>query len=195
MVFSLLFLFTVSHCTSIYRLVCSLYVLLNNSLCKQQTTWPLYFLLESQHITLVHLISPGSSPPTPRGEKVAAALAVGCSVSAQSHNVLEFCLAWDMPKITFGSREREHVRYTSWSSAVFWEGVGFLDILILLWFFDTCRRPSLCQVMFLLLPSVLHCEVVELLIISKSCPTEDDTPPTIKRFHNEIQILTLNTCF
>ncbi|XP_044197254.1 non-lysosomal glucosylceramidase [Thunnus albacares] len=52
----------------------------------------------------------GSSPPTPKGEKVAAALAVSCSVPAQSHNTLEFCLAWDMPKITFGSREREHIR-------------------------------------------------------------------------------------
>lgn len=54
----------------------------------------------------------GSSPPTQRGETVAAALAVGCSVPADAHNSLEFCLAWDMPKITFGSREREHIRYT-----------------------------------------------------------------------------------
>lgn len=53
----------------------------------------------------------GSSPPTPKGEKVAAALAVGCSVAAQGRNTLEFCLAWDMPIITFGSREREHIRY------------------------------------------------------------------------------------
>ncbi|XP_064787505.1 non-lysosomal glucosylceramidase isoform X2 [Oncorhynchus masou masou] len=52
----------------------------------------------------------GSSPPTQKGEKVAAALAVGCPVPAQGHNDLEFSLAWDMPKITFGSREREHVR-------------------------------------------------------------------------------------
>ncbi|XP_061525221.1 non-lysosomal glucosylceramidase isoform X1 [Phycodurus eques] len=52
----------------------------------------------------------GSSPPTPKGEKVAAALAVGCSVLPQSRNTLEFCLAWDMPKITFGSRERQHHR-------------------------------------------------------------------------------------
>ncbi|TKS92974.1 Non-lysosomal glucosylceramidase [Collichthys lucidus] len=50
------------------------------------------------------------SPPTPKGEKVAAALAVGCSVAAQGHNTLEFCLSWDMPIITFGSREREHIR-------------------------------------------------------------------------------------
>lgn len=52
-----------------------------------------------------------SSPPTQRGEMVAAALAVGCSVPAHGHNSLEFSLAWDMPKITFGSREREHIRY------------------------------------------------------------------------------------
>ncbi|XP_077400919.1 non-lysosomal glucosylceramidase [Vanacampus margaritifer] len=52
----------------------------------------------------------GSSPPTPKGEKVAAALAVGCHVLPQGRNTLEFCLAWDMPKITFGSRERQHHR-------------------------------------------------------------------------------------
>lgn len=52
----------------------------------------------------------GSSPLTRKGETVAAALAVGCSVPAHGHNSLEFCLAWDMPKITFGSREREHIR-------------------------------------------------------------------------------------
>ncbi|KAE8279198.1 Non-lysosomal glucosylceramidase [Larimichthys crocea] len=62
-------------------------------------------------ITDGRLDSPtGSSPPTPKGEKVAAALAVGCSVAAQGRNTLEFCLAWDMPIITFGSREREHIR-------------------------------------------------------------------------------------
>lgn len=60
---------------------------------------------------LLSLASAGSSPPTPKGEKVAAALAVGCSVLAQSRNTLEFCLAWDMPQITFGSREKEHSRY------------------------------------------------------------------------------------
>lgn len=62
-------------------------------------------------ITDGRLDSPtGSSPPTSKGEKVAAALAVGCSVPAQGHNSLEFCVAWDMPKILFGSREREHIR-------------------------------------------------------------------------------------
>lgn len=53
----------------------------------------------------------GSSTPTPKGEEVAAALAVSCSVPANGHNSMEFSLAWDMPKITFGSRERVHARY------------------------------------------------------------------------------------
>ncbi|XP_068584291.1 non-lysosomal glucosylceramidase [Cebidichthys violaceus] len=67
--------------------------------------------LWSDLITDGRLDSPtGSSPPTPKGEKVAAALAVGCSVPAQSRNSLEFCLSWDMPTITFGSRERTHLR-------------------------------------------------------------------------------------
>ncbi|KTF89651.1 hypothetical protein cypCar_00030704 [Cyprinus carpio] len=51
-----------------------------------------------------------SSPPTEKGEEVAAALAVSCLVPANSHNSVEFSLAWDMPKITFGSRERIYVR-------------------------------------------------------------------------------------
>lgn len=55
--------------------------------------------------------SAGSSVPTAKGENVAAALTVGCSVAANGRNTMEFCLAWDMPKITFGSREKEHVRY------------------------------------------------------------------------------------
>ncbi|XP_037116133.1 non-lysosomal glucosylceramidase-like isoform X1 [Syngnathus acus] len=52
----------------------------------------------------------GSSPPTAQGEKVAAALAASCSVSPRGRNTLEFCLAWDMPVITFGARERQHHR-------------------------------------------------------------------------------------
>lgn len=56
-------------------------------------------------------LTAGSSPPTAKGEKVAAALTVGCLVAAHGLNTLEFCLAWDMPKVTFGSREKEHVRY------------------------------------------------------------------------------------
>ncbi|XP_030635696.1 non-lysosomal glucosylceramidase [Chanos chanos] len=52
----------------------------------------------------------GSSPPTQKGEKVAAALAVGCPVPAMGHSSVEFSLAWDMPKMTFGSGERVHTR-------------------------------------------------------------------------------------
>ncbi|XP_028821210.1 non-lysosomal glucosylceramidase [Denticeps clupeoides] len=52
----------------------------------------------------------GPSPPTQKGEELAAALAVGGSVSAHGHTCLELCLAWDMPVITFGSREKEHLR-------------------------------------------------------------------------------------
>uniref|UniRef100_A0A672FW39 Non-lysosomal glucosylceramidase n=1 Tax=Salarias fasciatus TaxID=181472 RepID=A0A672FW39_SALFA len=67
--------------------------------------------LWSDLLTDGRLDSPtGSSPPTPKGEKVAAALAVGCPVAAHGHGSLEFCLCWDMPTITFGSREREHSR-------------------------------------------------------------------------------------
>ncbi|XP_060922018.1 non-lysosomal glucosylceramidase [Limanda limanda] len=67
--------------------------------------------LWSDLITDGRLDSPtGSSSPSAKGETVAAALAVGCSVPAQGHNTLELSLAWDMPNITFGSGEREHVR-------------------------------------------------------------------------------------
>lgn len=67
--------------------------------------------LWSDLITDGRLDSPtGSSPPTPKGEKVAAGLAAGCPVPPRGHNALEFSLAWDMPTITFGSRERQHVR-------------------------------------------------------------------------------------
>uniref|UniRef100_A0A6Q2ZL37 Non-lysosomal glucosylceramidase n=1 Tax=Esox lucius TaxID=8010 RepID=A0A6Q2ZL37_ESOLU len=59
-----------------------------------------------------------SSPPTQKGEKVAAALAAGCSVPAEGHSALEFSMAWDMPTVTFGSRERKHVRrYTRFFGA------------------------------------------------------------------------------
>lgn len=73
----------------------------------------IYATLSHYPLLLLFLTSAGSSPPTPKGEKVAAALAVSCSVPAQGHNTLEFCLSWDMPKMTFGSREREHIRYVA----------------------------------------------------------------------------------
>ncbi|KAL2079270.1 hypothetical protein ACEWY4_025014 [Coilia grayii] len=62
-------------------------------------------------ITDGRLDSPtGSSPPTQKGEKVAAALVAKCSVLAQGHSSLEMALAWDMPFIQFGSRDRTHSR-------------------------------------------------------------------------------------
>ncbi|XP_028329722.1 non-lysosomal glucosylceramidase isoform X1 [Gouania willdenowi] len=67
--------------------------------------------LWSDLITDGRLDSPtGSSKPTAKGESVCAALAVSCSVPAQSRNTLEFSLSWDMPEFTFGSRERQHCR-------------------------------------------------------------------------------------
>ncbi|XP_043934461.1 non-lysosomal glucosylceramidase isoform X1 [Protopterus annectens] len=52
----------------------------------------------------------GKSCPTEKGEKTAAAVAASCVVRARGQHCLEFCLAWDMPKIYFGSREKEHLR-------------------------------------------------------------------------------------
>uniref|UniRef100_W5MSZ8 Non-lysosomal glucosylceramidase n=1 Tax=Lepisosteus oculatus TaxID=7918 RepID=W5MSZ8_LEPOC len=67
--------------------------------------------LWSDLITDGQLGSPdGPSPPTQKGEKVAAALAARCTVAAMGQNSLEFSLAWDMPKVTFGAGEREHLR-------------------------------------------------------------------------------------
>ncbi|XP_032887405.1 non-lysosomal glucosylceramidase [Amblyraja radiata] len=54
---------------------------------------------------------PGKSKPTEKGQITAAAVAATCSVPAKSQGVVEFCLAWDMPKIYFGSREKEHARW------------------------------------------------------------------------------------
>ncbi|MBN3307053.1 GBA2 glucosylceramidase, partial [Amia calva] len=62
-------------------------------------------------ITDGRLDSPtGPSPPTQKGENVGAALAARCTVAAMGQNTLEFSLAWDMPKMTFGSGEKEHLR-------------------------------------------------------------------------------------
>ncbi|CAL8325715.1 unnamed protein product [Lota lota] len=67
--------------------------------------------LWSDLITDGRLDSPtGSSPPTQKGEEVAAALAVSCFVAAQGRGGLEMSLAWDMPTVTFGSGERRHDR-------------------------------------------------------------------------------------
>lgn len=73
-----------------------------------------------RRLNFLSLTFEGSSPPTAKGERVAAALAAGCLVSAQNRNSLEFSLAWDMPKITFGAREKEHCR-----SVHFYDVFGF----------------------------------------------------------------------
>ncbi|XP_029439064.1 non-lysosomal glucosylceramidase [Rhinatrema bivittatum] len=52
----------------------------------------------------------GPSPPTEKGQMIAAAVAAGCLVPARGHGALEFCLAWDMPCFRFGSGEKEHKR-------------------------------------------------------------------------------------
>uniref|UniRef100_A0A8D0E4M1 Non-lysosomal glucosylceramidase n=1 Tax=Salvator merianae TaxID=96440 RepID=A0A8D0E4M1_SALMN len=53
---------------------------------------------------------PGKGRPTEKGEACAAAICASCTVPACGHKALELGLAWDMPCIRFGSREREHYR-------------------------------------------------------------------------------------
>ncbi|XP_038646682.1 non-lysosomal glucosylceramidase [Scyliorhinus canicula] len=53
---------------------------------------------------------PGKGKPTEKGQVTAAAIAATCIVPSKNQNVVEFCLAWDMPKIHFGSKEKEHAR-------------------------------------------------------------------------------------
>ncbi|KAM6469740.1 non-lysosomal glucosylceramidase isoform 2-T2 [Liasis olivaceus] len=58
------------------------------------------------------LASPqGQSPPTEKGEACAAAVCATRMVAGHGHGVLELGLAWDMPRIRFGSREKEHHRW------------------------------------------------------------------------------------
>ncbi|KAM3910339.1 non-lysosomal glucosylceramidase, partial [Leptodactylus fuscus] len=52
----------------------------------------------------------GVSSPTIRGQKVAAAVAAGCTVGNVGRGTLEFCLCWHMPRIRFGSGEKEYCR-------------------------------------------------------------------------------------
>ncbi|XP_069482882.1 non-lysosomal glucosylceramidase isoform X2 [Ambystoma mexicanum] len=61
---------------------------------------------------------PGKTAPTCKGEMTAAAVAASCTIPSQGHGMLEFCLAWDMPCITFGSGMKEHLRrYTRFFSS------------------------------------------------------------------------------
>lgn len=60
----------------------------------------------------------GASSPTVKGQKTAAAVAAGCTVSAGGRGTLEFSLCWDMPRIRFGSGEKEYYRrYTRFFSS------------------------------------------------------------------------------
>ncbi|XP_053150773.1 non-lysosomal glucosylceramidase [Hemicordylus capensis] len=54
---------------------------------------------------------PGKSLPTPKGKACAAAVCASCVVPGHGHRALEFGLAWDMPRIRFGSKEKEHHRW------------------------------------------------------------------------------------
>ncbi|XP_010218121.1 PREDICTED: non-lysosomal glucosylceramidase [Tinamus guttatus] len=60
----------------------------------------------------------GRSAPTEEGEVVAAAVCVSCTVPARGHGTLELALAWDMPRVHFGSKEKLHLRrYTRYFSS------------------------------------------------------------------------------
>ncbi|XP_025973175.2 non-lysosomal glucosylceramidase-like [Dromaius novaehollandiae] len=52
----------------------------------------------------------GRSTPTEKGEAVAAAVCASCTVPARGHRTLELALAWDMPWVRFGSKEKLHLR-------------------------------------------------------------------------------------
>lgn len=43
----------------------------------------------------------------------AAAVCVSCRVPAHGHKTLELALAWDMPCVRFGSKEKLHLRWVS----------------------------------------------------------------------------------
>ncbi|XP_048787286.1 non-lysosomal glucosylceramidase [Lagopus muta] len=52
----------------------------------------------------------GKSKQTQKGEVTAAAVCASCTVPARGHGTLELALAWDMPRVHFGSKERLHFR-------------------------------------------------------------------------------------
>ncbi|XP_072216090.1 non-lysosomal glucosylceramidase [Excalfactoria chinensis] len=52
----------------------------------------------------------GKSKQTQKGELTAAAVCTSCTVPARGHGTLELALAWDMPCVHFGSKERLHLR-------------------------------------------------------------------------------------
>ncbi|XP_067171616.1 non-lysosomal glucosylceramidase isoform X3 [Apteryx mantelli] len=60
----------------------------------------------------------GRSTPTEKGEVVAAAVCASCTVPARGHRTLKLALAWDMPCVHFGSKEKLHLRrYTRYFSS------------------------------------------------------------------------------
>ncbi|KAJ7425461.1 non-lysosomal glucosylceramidase [Pitangus sulphuratus] len=52
----------------------------------------------------------GKSSLTEKGEVTAAAVCASCRVPARGHRTLELALAWDMPCVHFGSKEKLHFR-------------------------------------------------------------------------------------
>uniref|UniRef100_A0A8B9BY25 Glucosylceramidase beta 2 n=1 Tax=Anser brachyrhynchus TaxID=132585 RepID=A0A8B9BY25_9AVES len=52
----------------------------------------------------------GRSRATAKGEVTAAAVCATCTVPARGHQTLELALAWDMPRVHFGSKEKLHLR-------------------------------------------------------------------------------------
>lgn len=60
----------------------------------------------------------GKSSPTEKGEVTAAAVCASCRVPAQGHRTLELALAWDMPGVHFGSKEKLHFRWVVVSSGL-----------------------------------------------------------------------------
>ena len=55
--------------------------------------------------------APTTTQKTRKGEEVAAAVSSRVSVSKGESKELEFCLAWDSPKVRFGAQGKEHERF------------------------------------------------------------------------------------
>ncbi|KAK7116158.1 non-lysosomal glucosylceramidase-like isoform X2 [Littorina saxatilis] len=56
-----------------------------------------------------------TTPKTPKGQELAAAVCASTKVKAKAHGQLDFCLAWDMPVIQFKAAENKYSRrYARW---------------------------------------------------------------------------------
>lgn len=64
----------------------------------------------------------GRSRATAKGEVTAAAVCATCTVPARGHQTLELALAWDMPRVHFGSKEKLHLRWVAWGQLLGWPG-------------------------------------------------------------------------